>query len=495
MSVDRQDLNAQHSNGTALPARVARRKRRVDRRGVALVMVLGAITVLTVFLTELQEETSSELSAALAERDAVRAEYYARSAVNLSRLLIAMEPSLRTGIPLIQMLGLKQLPIWKYQDLVLGPFNDAQSSESFTSMINADPATGKSLGLTGGRFELNIVDEDSKINLNTAAQNLPSSRDGLARQLMGLMISPENNPLFEGRDLDNQFSDRQAICGALIDWADSSNTGNEDLTTCDVTSNTNTATGTEDNFYQMIGLPYRRKNAAYDSLDELRLVRGVSDDFWSTFVDPDPSKADKRTLTVWGQGKINLTTASSQTLFAVICSDAGAQTTFCNDPTQAVPFLQMLTLAQSFLPPGVPLFNTPKELTGFLTTGGQPAPDKGGKAAPQALSVSSMVLPMLTSSLGVTLRPVVFQNKGNVERQLGNTSKIFSIYADGVVPGFRKTTKIRIHAVVDFRLAQGLGEAVSSIAGGGNAAQIPGAALDALKRSDPAGNVIYWRVE
>src|SRR5262245_14003365 len=55
-----------------------RPKPRADRRGVALVMVLGAITVLTVFLTELQEETSAELSSALAERDAVRAEYYAR---------------------------------------------------------------------------------------------------------------------------------------------------------------------------------------------------------------------------------------------------------------------------------------------------------------------------------------------------------------------------------------------------------------------------------
>ena len=72
-------------SGRALSA-MARRKRRAKERGVALVLVLGAITILTVFLTELQEETSSELSSALAERDRLRAEYYARSAVNLSRL-------------------------------------------------------------------------------------------------------------------------------------------------------------------------------------------------------------------------------------------------------------------------------------------------------------------------------------------------------------------------------------------------------------------------
>ena len=52
------------------PRRRTRRRRRVDQRGVALILVMGAITVLTVFLTQLQEETSSELAAALAERDA-----------------------------------------------------------------------------------------------------------------------------------------------------------------------------------------------------------------------------------------------------------------------------------------------------------------------------------------------------------------------------------------------------------------------------------------
>ena len=500
MSAPQQDRKAKGRRG---------KKRRADRRGVALVMVLGAITILTVFLTELQEETSSELSAALAERDAVRAEYYARSAVNLSRLLIAMEPKIRASIPFLQMLGLKQLPVWKYQDMVLGPFNGAEDTKSFNSMINADPSTGKNLGLLGGgHFELNIVDEDSKININAAALNLPDPKTTLGRQLIGLISSPEYNPLFEGRDLDNQFSDRQTICAAIIDWADSESSGAEDLGTrfCDPSSQS-TANGTEDNFYQMIGLPYRRKNAAFDSLDELRLVRGISDDFWSTFVDPEPGKADKRILTVWGQGKINLNTATAQTLLAVVCSDTGAQQFFCSDPAQVVPFLQMLTLAQSFLPPGVPLFGSAKELTGFLENGGQPP--QGGNSA-QAMSVSGMILPMLTSALGVTLKPFKFQSKSTVERQLGNTSKIFSIYADGIVPGFRKTTKVRIHAVVDFRLAQGIGEAFGIIPAPGNggagqppgsppnnalAASMPPAAFNALMQSNPAGTVIYWRVE
>src|SRR5688500_2740043 len=93
--------HAEERAASTLPGgrgRLRRLRRRRDRRGVALVMVLGAITVLTVFLTELQEETSTELSAALADRDALRAEYYARSAVNRSRMLIASEPSVSSTL-------------------------------------------------------------------------------------------------------------------------------------------------------------------------------------------------------------------------------------------------------------------------------------------------------------------------------------------------------------------------------------------------------------
>ena len=66
----------------------ARRHRR--RRGMALIMVLAALTVLTVMLTEVQDESSAELGSALSARDALIAEYSAKSAVNLSRHLITV---------------------------------------------------------------------------------------------------------------------------------------------------------------------------------------------------------------------------------------------------------------------------------------------------------------------------------------------------------------------------------------------------------------------
>src|SRR6478752_5364607 len=77
--------------------RLRERRRRRAQRGVALIMVLGTLTILTVMLTEFQDETSAEVGSAMSARDGVRAEYAAKSAVNLTRLLLASEPTIRSS--------------------------------------------------------------------------------------------------------------------------------------------------------------------------------------------------------------------------------------------------------------------------------------------------------------------------------------------------------------------------------------------------------------
>ena len=96
------------------PARERARRLRRRRRGMALILVLAALTVLTVMLTEIQDESSAEFGSSLAARDAVVAEYAAKSAVNLSRLLIAAEPTIR-----VSDLGFR---------IVLGPVQNLESN-------------------------------------------------------------------------------------------------------------------------------------------------------------------------------------------------------------------------------------------------------------------------------------------------------------------------------------------------------------------------------
>ena len=68
----------------AVPTRAAPRARRRRReRGVALIMVLGAIAIMIVMLAEFQDDAGAEFAAATAARDSVQAEYFARSAINL----------------------------------------------------------------------------------------------------------------------------------------------------------------------------------------------------------------------------------------------------------------------------------------------------------------------------------------------------------------------------------------------------------------------------
>lgn len=464
----------------------ARQRRRARRRGVALIMVLGAITVLTVFLTELQESTTADLSAALAERDALQAEYYARSAINLSRLLIASEPTARSTVAF---LNIKQLPIWAHAGLVLGPYNGEKGREEFESATQFDLETGENVGLAGkGHFEVTIVDEDSKINVNMAAF---AKRRELGQQLLGIMGPVQYNPLFEESDADGQHSDRRAICSAIIDWVDD----DQELEPCDPESDAPSAGGAEDSFYQLIGLDYQRKNAAFDSLEELRLVRGMGEDYWATFVEPDGGAPESRNFTVWGMEQVNVNTANAQTLWGLACAHAVPPAPLCEDPEKALSFITSVTMLRNFLP-GVPLFTSPKQFVGLMQTGSI----KGGMLGPILGNVFEM--------MGV--EPVTFQSAGVVEQAVTVKSRRFSIYAEGVVPGYRRETRVRIHAVVAFDNSQALG-ALAAASGGatdfspadtpdsGSQADEEGAGTGVLSPEDPSqnpgGTILYWRVD
>jgi general secretion pathway protein K len=467
-------------------------------------MVLAAVTVLTVILVEFQDESSADFSSAITDRDAVQAEFIARSGINLSRLLIASEPTIRQAIaPLFMLMGMKppQIPVWEFSDRVLGAFNDAQGSQEFTALAGVDLSRGRNLGLEGGRFELVIVDEDSKINVNVAARGDAFSQTRVAAELNGLMLGEQYTPMFEQRDRDGQYSDRYTICSAIIDWADP----DETFCSCDLlkASAGASSTAAEDSFYSMLEPPFKRKNTAYDSLEELHLVRGIGDDFWSTFIDPDPGNPKKRLMTVWGQGAINVNTANAQTLLTIVCS-AAPMAVVCTDLAQMQKFLMVIGLIRGFTM-GAPMFGSGKDFITIMKGGG-------------------LLGPMLTA-LGIP--PVQFPSEAEAAKMMTTESKVFSIYSDGVVKGFRRETRVRIHSVVDFRGApapgNGPGYGPTPMGSGsaatgqfGAAPPIPGAmptgtatsgqfgatppgtspdAIQGALMANPAGTIVYFRIE
>jgi general secretion pathway protein K len=416
--------------GTSQGRRLARRrlrKKQKRERGVALVLVLAALTILAVMLTDFQDETSAELGSALSARDGLKAEYAARSAISLSRLLIAAEPSIRKSIaPLFMLMGgpPPQIPVWQFADQVLGAFNDSTGMQKFSSLASVNLEKGKKLGMEGAGFDIEIIDEDSKINLNNAWRD-PLTQMRLVGQIMGLISPLQYEPLFTGRDGDGQYSDRMQICGALVDWIDA----NQDKTTCDLRSALGPSTAPEDSFYQMLDPPYYRKNGPLDSLEELHMVRGVSDDFWSTFIEPDASNPSRRNVTVWGTGKVNVNTANPQTLLAAVC--AGAPTAkICTDPLESGKFLALVNMIRMFTM-GAPVFSS---ANGFVNTLKQQSP-----------------IGIMLKTMGFD--PIVFTSEDQVKKAVSAESKAFSLIATGRVTSGQRETRVRIHAVVDFRSA------------------------------------------
>jgi general secretion pathway protein K len=456
------------------------RIKRRETRGVALVLVIGAIAVMTVMLTEFQDDASGELAAAIADRDALKAEYLARSGINLSRLLIAAEPTIRNALFL---LGIKvQIPVWEFADRVLGAFNDSEGTAEFAALTGTDMTRGENLGIEGGKFEVTIVDEDAKLNVNVAARSENISRIRLASQLIGLMAGEQFSPMFENRDRDDQFTSRQTVCSAIIDWADL----DEEMFSCDQIA-APSSQAVEDNSYQLLKKPYWRKNAAYDSLDELHLVRGVGDDFWATFIDPEPTKPHKRVMTVWGAGPVNVNTANAQTLLAIVCAGTAGKAKMCLDPLEAQKFIMLVTMVKGFTA-GMPIFQSPKDFIANMKGGGFFGP------------VSAFL----------NIEKLTFVSDDLVTAAISTRSDMFSIYADGIVPGYQRKTTVRVHAVVDFRNVPPPGLAplpttgtpgtgnVQTIPASGSTAAAGGLGPDSITGAlapNPGGTIIYYRTE
>jgi len=154
------------------------------------------------------------------------------------------------------------------------------------------------------------------------------------------------------------------------------------------------------------------------------------------------------------------------------------------------------------------------------------------KAFISTMKGQGMLGPILTA-LGI--EPVQFLSEAETMKMISTESKVFSIYADGVVPGYRRETRVRVHAVVDFRMApapgygpgfvppgmeglvsamggmnqQGLASALgrgqqgfgpgagsgSSQFGAGSGETMGQNAIQGALVPSPGGTIIYWRVE
>jgi general secretion pathway protein K len=180
---------------------------------------------------------------------------------------------------------------------------------------------------------------------------------------------------------------------------------------------------------------------------------------------------------------VNVNTANAQTLLALVL--AGSKNAkMWTDLAEMQKFLMGLTLLRTFTA-GIPLFGSGQDFINAMKGQGK------------------MNIPLM---LGIT--PIQFDAEDRLQKAVTAESKVFSIYADGVVPGYQRKTRVRIHTVVDFRSAPAPVAAQSTTGTGGTAATpapapsttatATGGAMDpiaAAGQPNPGGTIIYYRME
>lgn len=428
------------------------KRRPAQERGVALIIAIVAITLLTVVATDFAYNTRVDLQLATNQRDEMRAYFLARSGIGLSRLLLRFQKQLdSTPIPNLSgmLAGLTggaggaagagagaaaggasslNIQLWRMarvdchmlQGLVKPPepAEDAPIPgavrEPFDDEYPELAARQKQLSFGGfeGCFLSTISDEEEKLNLQRLNAGQGDARPTLAR-MMDLLGDKRFEFLFERDDANGVRATPAEIIVALKDWIDE----DQVQSTFNLTSPTEaflSGFSDEGSHYDRFNPSYEPKNARFDSMDELYRVHGVTDRFMAAF-------RDRLTVYPDMNAKPNINTEDPMMLYMAILSVA--------DPLRPSPQLQNPVFIQEL----ITRIRTARMFS-FL-----------------GMSVSDFV--SLVEAAGIPVNPSIRANvAGN--RLLGDRSTTFTLKSVGEAGAVQKT----ITAVV--RLDEGLGRLV-----------------------------------
>lgn len=273
------------------------------RSGVALLVAITTVAMLTIMVTEITYIARMRLMTASNQRDRVQAYWLAKSGTGIYQLILAankqigknefiqqfglgdslwqMVPALNTGM--MRMLFVSEAP---------GGDVDEEDIETFKSEGTVSEKVAEESRAGGvfndrnfldfsGDFSAEITDMESKIDINQLGSEGDILQDSpTASRLFSLMSGEENDQWFLERNLD-----RWELIGNLKDWIDQD------------TYRSGGLGGQEDSLYANEEPPYLSKNAKFDTTDEIRLVEGWNGELFEKFRDK---------LTIWSRGKFNL---------------------------------------------------------------------------------------------------------------------------------------------------------------------------------------------
>jgi len=246
-----------------------------SEKGIALFLVLWVLTLLSVIVGEFCFAMRTEVNITRNFKGETEAYYIALAGLNraIGELIRNEVMPPKTSSPKI--IGKEEEP------------EDEEDGERWR--INTDiPA----VSYGEGQYEVRIGNERGKININ-----------GANEALLKMMLN--------GFDLEEQ--EKSIIVDSILDWRDK--------------NNLHRLNGAEDDYYLSLPEPYECKDADFDSVEELLMVRGVTPEIFygglrDTVTVFKPSKRGKRVghglrMAKSDDEKININAAPRKVLLAL----------------------------------------------------------------------------------------------------------------------------------------------------------------------------------
>ncbi|RLB85190.1 MAG: hypothetical protein DRH24_02835 [Deltaproteobacteria bacterium] len=242
-----------------------------DNKGIALFLVLWVLVLLMVIVGEFCHAMKTELKITRNFKESTQAYYIARAGMNTA------------------IIGL-------IEDKISPPKATSEEDEEEGTIKWRINAAIPEIPFGQGRFEIRIENQSGKVNINRAGKDL-----------LRMMLS----------SFDCDDNEKDVIVDSILDWRDK--------------DRFHRLNGAEDDYYQGLPEPYDCKDADFDSIDELLLVKGMTEkifydglkDMVTVYPHNDSitintgRRTTRRRKTDYNYNKININSASIQMLKAL----------------------------------------------------------------------------------------------------------------------------------------------------------------------------------
>lgn len=286
--------------------------------GIALLMVIASILLLTILVAEVAKGALVRVQLAAQQRDDVKAEQLALGGLGFHRLILIASKEIGKNemfAMIAPMFGTNAQELWQAlpfldtrmmrlifitdgsvdeDDVAEVKDNRGLSEEQIDESRESKSSLKKNFLDFDGDFRTDVIDEERRVNV--AKLNATNIGD-----LLMLPASQQMMAMFSAQDglqyLDAVGYTREELIANLADWTDADDTRIYQG-------------GSEASIYQTLDSPYRPKNAAFDTPSEIRLVDGWHlDGVWERVGEQ---------LTIYGSGRVNPNTCSQKVLTGLL---------------------------------------------------------------------------------------------------------------------------------------------------------------------------------